>query len=126
LTGSWTGARVTRVGCQPRTLEVLRRLEVAEELVARRNDTFWVQLHTGGRVVRIRLFGLGLDDTAYPVLLFVSQAEPEQVLGTHLAGRSILVERGVELTGFHADPATRSAAPCATERGRPRRYASAI
>jgi 2-polyprenyl-6-methoxyphenol hydroxylase-like FAD-dependent oxidoreductase len=89
---------------QPRTLEVLRGLGVAEELVARGNDAVWVQLHAGGRVVRIRLFGLGLDDTAYPFLLFVSQAETEQVLGDHLAGCGVPVERGVEVVGFHADP----------------------
>jgi 2-polyprenyl-6-methoxyphenol hydroxylase-like FAD-dependent oxidoreductase len=88
---------------QPRTLEVLRGLGVAEELLARGNDTVWVQLHAGGRVVRVRLFGLGLDDTAYPFLLFVSQAETEQVLLDHLAGRGVPVERGVELVGFHAD-----------------------
>jgi 2-polyprenyl-6-methoxyphenol hydroxylase-like FAD-dependent oxidoreductase len=89
---------------QPRTLEVLRGLGVTEELIARGNDAVWVQLHAGGRVVRIRLFGLGLDDTAYPFLLFVSQAETEQVLGDHLVGRGVRVERGVELVGFHADP----------------------
>jgi 2-polyprenyl-6-methoxyphenol hydroxylase-like FAD-dependent oxidoreductase len=89
---------------QPRTLEVLRGLGLAEELVARGNDAVWVQLHAGGRVVRVRLFGLGLDDTAYPFLLFVSQAETEQVLNDHLATAGIPVERGVELVGFHADP----------------------
>jgi 2-polyprenyl-6-methoxyphenol hydroxylase-like FAD-dependent oxidoreductase len=88
---------------QPRTLEVLRGLGLAEELIARGNDAVWVQLHAGGRVVRIRLFGLGLDDTAYPFLLFVSQAETEQVLGDHLATGGIPVERGVELVGFRAD-----------------------
>jgi 2-polyprenyl-6-methoxyphenol hydroxylase-like FAD-dependent oxidoreductase len=89
---------------QPRTLEVLRGLGLAEKLVARGNDAVWAQLHAGGRVVRIRLFGLGLDDTAYPFLLFVSQAETEQLLGDHLAARGVPVERAVELVGFHADP----------------------
>ena len=88
---------------QPRTLEVLRGLGIAEELIERGNDAVWVQLHAGGRVVRIRLFGLGLDDTAYPFLLFVSQAETEQVLSDQLAAGGIRVERGVELVGFHAD-----------------------
>ena len=87
---------------QPRTLEVLRGLGVAEDLVGRGNDAVWVQLHAGGRVVGIGLFGLGLDDTAYPFLLFVSPAETEQVLGDHLAGRGTPVERGVELTAFQA------------------------
>jgi 2-polyprenyl-6-methoxyphenol hydroxylase-like FAD-dependent oxidoreductase len=89
---------------QPRTLEVLRGLGVTQELLARGNDAVWVQLHAGGRTVRVRLFGLGLDDTAYPFLLFVSQAETEQVLGDHLAARGVRVERAVELVGFHADP----------------------
>jgi 2-polyprenyl-6-methoxyphenol hydroxylase-like FAD-dependent oxidoreductase len=89
---------------QPRTLEVLRGLGVTEELVARGNDAVWVQLHAGGRGVRMRLFGLGLDDTAYPFLLFVSQAETEQLLGDHLAAGGVQVERRVELVGFHADP----------------------
>jgi FAD binding domain len=92
------------LGVQPRTLEVLRGLGLAEELIARGNDAAWVQLHAGGRVVRVRLFGLGLDDTAYPFWLLVSQAEPEQVLGDHLADRGVRVEREVELVGFHADP----------------------
>jgi 2-polyprenyl-6-methoxyphenol hydroxylase-like FAD-dependent oxidoreductase len=89
---------------QPRTLEVLRGLGVTEELIARGNNAVWARLHAGGRVVRVRLFGLGLDDTAYPFLLLVSQAETEQVLGDHLAGCGVPVERGVELVGFHADP----------------------
>jgi 2-polyprenyl-6-methoxyphenol hydroxylase-like FAD-dependent oxidoreductase len=33
------------LGVQPRTLEVLRGLGVAEDLVARGNDAIWVQLH---------------------------------------------------------------------------------
>jgi 2-polyprenyl-6-methoxyphenol hydroxylase-like FAD-dependent oxidoreductase len=88
------------LGVQPRTLEVLRGLGLAEELIERGNDAVWAQLHAGGRVVRIRLFGLGLDDTAYPFLLLVSQAETEQILGDHLVGHGTPVERGVELTAF--------------------------
>ncbi|HEU4398560.1 MAG TPA: FAD-dependent monooxygenase [Actinomycetota bacterium] len=92
------------LGIQPRTLEVLRGLGIAQELVARGNDTVWVQLHAGERVVSVRLFGLGLADTAYPFLLFVSQAETEELLGAHLADRGVGVERRVELVGFRPDP----------------------
>jgi 2-polyprenyl-6-methoxyphenol hydroxylase-like FAD-dependent oxidoreductase len=88
---------------QPRTLEVLRGLEVTEELLERGNDAVWVQLHAGGRTVRVRLFGLGLADTAYPFLLFVSQAETEQVLNDHLTTGGVGVERGMELVAFQAD-----------------------
>jgi 2-polyprenyl-6-methoxyphenol hydroxylase-like FAD-dependent oxidoreductase len=89
---------------QPRTLEILRGLGVTQELLARGNDAVWVELDAGGRAVRVRLFGLGLDDTAYPFLLFVSQAETEQVLLDHLAAGDVRVERRVELVGFHAEP----------------------
>jgi 2-polyprenyl-6-methoxyphenol hydroxylase-like FAD-dependent oxidoreductase len=89
---------------QPRTLEVLRGLNVTRELIARGNDAVWIQLHAGNRSVRIRVFGLGLADTAYSFLLFLSQAETEQVLLDHLAGFGVHAERGVELVGSQADP----------------------
>jgi hypothetical protein len=34
-------------------------------------------MHLGRRTVSLRLFDLGLADTAYPYLLFVSQAETD-------------------------------------------------
>jgi len=46
------------------------------------------------------MFDLGLDDTAYPFLPFLSQAETERVLGEHLTAAGIPVERGVELVGL--------------------------
>jgi 2-polyprenyl-6-methoxyphenol hydroxylase-like FAD-dependent oxidoreductase len=85
---------------QPRTLEVLRGLGLADELVRRGNPAVRLTLHTGGRTVRTKLFDMGLADTAYPFLLFVSQAETEAVLAAHLASRGLEPERGVELVGF--------------------------
>jgi 2-polyprenyl-6-methoxyphenol hydroxylase-like FAD-dependent oxidoreductase len=85
---------------QPRTLEVLRALGISDRLVERGNDAVQLRLHLGERVVPIRLFDVGLDGTAYPFLLFVSQAETEAVLNEHLAQRGIEVERGVELVSF--------------------------
>jgi 2-polyprenyl-6-methoxyphenol hydroxylase-like FAD-dependent oxidoreductase len=87
---------------QPRTLEVLRALGISERLVERGNDAVQLRIHAGGRVVSVRLFDVGLEDTAYPFLLFVSQAETEAVLNEHLAGHGVSVERGVELVGFEA------------------------
>ena len=110
---------------QPRTLEVLRGLGVAEELIERGNDAVWVQLHAGGRVVRIRLFGLGLDDTAYPFLLFVSQAETEQVLGDHLADRWGPGRAGRGTGRLPRRPRRRHLHPAATETGGPSRCAPA-
>src|SRR4030095_7945638 len=59
---------------QPRTLEVLRALGISEQLGERGNARGRLRLHGGERVVPIRLFDVGLEDTAYPFLLFVSQA----------------------------------------------------
>jgi 2-polyprenyl-6-methoxyphenol hydroxylase-like FAD-dependent oxidoreductase len=87
---------------QPRTLEVLRGLGIAQTLIERGNDAVQLRLHFGDRVVAMRLFDIGLEDTAYSFLLFISQAETEAVLGEHLAVVGVQVERGVELLAFTA------------------------
>jgi 2-polyprenyl-6-methoxyphenol hydroxylase-like FAD-dependent oxidoreductase len=84
----------------PRTLEVLRGIGVSEKLVARGNDAVELQMHFGSKLVHTRLFDVGLEDSAYPFLLFVSQAETEAVLNEHLAARGVHVERGVELVAL--------------------------
>jgi 2-polyprenyl-6-methoxyphenol hydroxylase-like FAD-dependent oxidoreductase len=83
---------------QPRTLEVLARLGLADELVDHGNRAVRAELHFGHRVVSVRLFDIGIDDTAYPYLLFVSQVETERILGEHVVSRGGTLERGVELT----------------------------
>jgi 2-polyprenyl-6-methoxyphenol hydroxylase-like FAD-dependent oxidoreductase len=90
------------LGVQPRTLEVLARHGLAAPLVALGNPAVRLRLHTGGRTVPLRLFDIGVSDTAYPYLLFVSQARTERVLGEHLAAHGVQVERRVELTGLDA------------------------
>src|SRR3954462_15315346 len=65
---------------QPRTLEVLRPFGISDELVARGTRGVRLRIAAGGRVAHTELFDLGAEDTAYPFLLFVSQAETEAVL----------------------------------------------
>ena len=93
---------------QPRTLEVLAGLGVTDELIAGGNRAVQLRMHVPGRVVTVPMFDLGLEDTAYPFLLFLSQAETERVLGESLAAAGVPVERGVELAGLSnaADAAT--------------------
>jgi 2-polyprenyl-6-methoxyphenol hydroxylase-like FAD-dependent oxidoreductase len=91
-------ARESRaLAIQPRTLEALAGFGVTEELVARGNPAMQLRMHLPRRVVQLPLFDIGLTDTAYPFLLFLSQAETESILAEHLAARDVVVERGTEL-----------------------------
>jgi 2-polyprenyl-6-methoxyphenol hydroxylase-like FAD-dependent oxidoreductase len=102
-------ARESRaLAIQPRTLEVLAGLGISDHLVHLGNPNVQLHLHAPGRVRSIPLFDLGLADTAYPYLLFLSQAETERVLADHLQSRGVAVERGVELTSIavHGDRVT--------------------
>lgn len=85
---------------QPRTLEVLASLGVTSELLRLGNRNVQLRLHAGNRVLSVPMFDLGLADTAYPYLLFLSQAETERVLAEHLGTKAITVQRGVQLTGL--------------------------
>jgi 2-polyprenyl-6-methoxyphenol hydroxylase-like FAD-dependent oxidoreductase len=82
---------------QPRTLEVLASLGITPALVDHGHQAVQLRLHLPRRVVSLRLFDLGLADTAYPFLLFVSQAQTERILGDHLAQRGVTIQRQTEL-----------------------------
>ncbi|MGI3222630.1 FAD-dependent monooxygenase [Streptomyces sp. GTA36] len=83
---------------QPRTLEALAGLGLADELVARGNQAVQLRMHLPRRrVLSLPLFDIGCDDTPYPFLLFLSQAETEDVLGGRQA------ERGTELLKLTAE-----------------------
>ena len=84
------------LGVQPRTLEVLRPFGAAAELVERGNPAVRLRITAGGRSADTQLFDIGAEDTAFPFLLFVSQAETEAVLGAHLASSAVQVERGID------------------------------
>ncbi|GAA4288728.1 FAD-dependent monooxygenase [Georgenia daeguensis] len=85
---------------QPRTLEVLARDGLARELVRRGNPAVELRMHLSRRTVPLGLFDLGLEDSAFPHLLFLSQAATEQAIGERLARLDVAVERAVELTGL--------------------------
>ena len=92
------------LGVQPRTLEVLGGIGIARTLIERGNDAVRLHLHAGGRVFTLQLFDIGIDDTPYPFLLFISQAETEAVLNGYLTEHGVPVERGVELLAFSPGP----------------------
>ena len=88
---------------QPRTLEVLRGT-VTDRLLERGNPAVQLQWHASGRTATLPLFDVGMDDTAYPFLLFLSQAETEQALVDHLAHQSVDVQWNTRLVEYTAAP----------------------
>ncbi|HEX2298403.1 MAG TPA: FAD-dependent monooxygenase, partial [Pseudonocardiaceae bacterium] len=86
---------------QARTLEVLAGLgSVTDAMVACGNPAVRLELHAGERVVPVDLFDIGVEDTAHPYLLFLSQADTERILAGHLGERGVRVERGTELVAL--------------------------
>src|SRR5262249_11265111 len=79
---------------QPRTLEVLAGLGVTDELVAGGNRAVRLRVHVRGRVLTVPMFDFGLEGTACPFLLLLSQAGTERVLGEYLAAAGGPAERG--------------------------------
>jgi 2-polyprenyl-6-methoxyphenol hydroxylase-like FAD-dependent oxidoreductase len=89
---------------QAKTLELMQKMGIADELVARGRRALKVTPFVGGRrAVDVEFGDIGVDDTPYPFLLFVSQAETERVLEEHLEDLGVEVERPVELLGFEGD-----------------------
>lgn len=89
---------------QARSLELLQKMSIADELVARGRRTIKVAPFVDGhRTLDLEFGDIGVDDTPYPFLLFVSQAETERVLEEHLEELGTKVERPVELLTFTQD-----------------------
>jgi 2-polyprenyl-6-methoxyphenol hydroxylase-like FAD-dependent oxidoreductase len=88
---------------QPRTLEVLRGLGIAQALIELGNPAIQLELRADGRRGRLPLFDIGIEDTAFPFLLFLSQAENERVLSERLRDLGTTVERGLELVSLEQD-----------------------
>lgn len=97
----WSRALVV----QARSLELLQKMGIADELVSRGRRTIKVTPFVEGRrAVDLEFGDIGVNDTPYPFLLFVSQAETERVLEMHLEDLGARVERPVELLSFTQDP----------------------
>src|ERR687886_2454198 len=89
---------------QARSLELLQKMGIADELVDRGRQTLKLTPFVDGRrAVEVEFGDIGVDDTPYPFLLFVSQAETERVLEEYLVSLGVTVERPVELLTFTQD-----------------------
>ncbi|MEU4421529.1 FAD-dependent monooxygenase [Actinoplanes sp. NPDC024001] len=86
----------------PRTLEVLRPLDVVDTVLHHADPAPRASLHVANTVVPASLENLGLRDTPYPHLTLVRQTDIETVLSAALAERGVPVNRGTELVDFSA------------------------
>jgi 2-polyprenyl-6-methoxyphenol hydroxylase-like FAD-dependent oxidoreductase len=92
------------LGVQARTLELLQTLGLGERLVFRGNTSTRLKLHLEGRpVAAVTLGDIGAVDTRFPFILFVSQAETEDVLNEYLRASGVVIERGTELMSFEPE-----------------------
>ncbi len=89
---------------QPRTLELLDYMGLADTLIAAGQPTPEVAVYLNGqRIADLVIKDTGITDTAYPFLLFVSQVETERVLERYLNDQGVQVERPLELVSFKSD-----------------------
>ena len=89
---------------QARTLEVLDRNSLADDLVTAGNPAGTLMLHSrAGRIHTVPLFDEAIGDTRFPFLLFLSQAGTERVLVDRLASAGVGIRRGLTLTGLSQD-----------------------
>ncbi|KAI4868640.1 FAD binding domain-containing protein [Hypoxylon rubiginosum] len=84
------------LGVQPRTLELLNRHGDVRRLVSQGNlssgTTFYLN---GKKAADVDISGLA-QDTAFPLILIISQVDTEEFLDGCLAKRGFAVERGLE------------------------------
>lgn len=89
------------IAVHARSLDMCHRMGVADELIGTGIKATAMQLYAGHE----RLLRVPFDevDSAFPYSLVTAQTETERVLGEHLTGLGVTVERGVELTGLTQD-----------------------
>ncbi|MFZ0013285.1 MAG: FAD-dependent monooxygenase, partial [Acidimicrobiia bacterium] len=83
----------------PRTLETLRSLGVADELLARGLAHVDLDIHVDETVVSGSLGRLNLPETEFPFVFFAPQPEVEAVLVSALAAVGVEVEWGSDFQG---------------------------
>lgn len=97
------GRESRALAVQARTLEVLQSVGIGQELAAAGRTSTRLMLHLDDRVAEVVLGGFGAADTRFPYILFVSQAETERILVSHLEAGGTRIERGVELAAFEVE-----------------------
>lgn len=82
-----------------RTMELLDGLELAETFVRSGNKLTGGSIYVEGK--RLVHLALTSDESPFGFPLMIPQYDTERLLTEHLAERGVIVERPVELVGFH-------------------------
>jgi len=88
---------------QARTLEVLARNGLAQDLVTAGRPTGQVMLHGSSRTRILPLGDAATADTGFPFLLFLAQSATERILVDRLSMVGAGVRRGLTLTALSQD-----------------------
>lgn len=97
------GRESRALAIQARTLELLQSVGIGDQLAAAGRSSTRLLFHLGGHVAKVVLGGFGATDTRFPYILFLSQAETERILASHLEACGVGIERGVELGDFKTE-----------------------
>ena len=85
----------------PRSLEMLERIGVVDEIIASGVRTDGMQMHASGKTLADFTFD-GVP-SHYPFTVTTAQTETERILATRLAELGVSIERGIELVSFDQD-----------------------
>lgn len=94
--------RAPALAVHPRTMEVLRGLGVADELIGEGLSQVALEVHVGDSVVSGSLSNLRLPATEYPFVFFAPQPQIENVLRQRLVSLGVDIEWGA--TFLDMDP----------------------
>lgn len=88
-----------------RSLELLQKLGLDQALIDAGQKTLNAHIFVNRRhTADLEIGDIGIEDTPFPFVLFVSQADTERVLASFLTTTGTVIERGVEAVAV--DPAT--------------------
>lgn len=97
------------IGVQARTLELLDKRGLADEMVRLGNPASGGSIYgNGARLFRLDFSGI---ESRFPYILMLSQAETERILTEAIARQGVTIERGVELVALSEDVLSHDASP---------------
>jgi 2-polyprenyl-6-methoxyphenol hydroxylase-like FAD-dependent oxidoreductase len=89
-----------------RSLELFQKMNLAQEFLDNGRRTIGIRIFVEGRpAAAVKFIDIGTDDTPYPYVLMISQAETEAILTKELLRLGVSIERPVALAGFTQDSA---------------------